>query len=228
MTQEEHIQQTVEKSITAFWDHEKRQSSSIAEFLYSQFLFIRKRWWILQFGCLLLLWLILNMGFSQVVERKAIAIIIPVFTVLILPELWRTRQCRMEEIENSSVYTTKDIYIARMVLFGIVDLFGLTLLWTLVCMQGIEHLIFELLIPFNGVCILMLASLTFYSGREFYLPISLTFIFTLAWFLLLSNEQLYAQISYSLWFGFFLFSLIVLLIISYQLIHRCEEVLVWN
>lgn len=55
MTQEEHIQQTVEKSITAFWDHEKRQSSSIAEFLYSQFLFIRKRWWILQFGCLLLL-----------------------------------------------------------------------------------------------------------------------------------------------------------------------------
>ena len=32
MTQEEHIQQTVEKSITAFWDHEKRQSSSIAEF----------------------------------------------------------------------------------------------------------------------------------------------------------------------------------------------------
>ena len=80
MTQEEHIQQTVEKSITAFWDHEKRQSSSIAEFLYSQFLFIRKRWWILQLGCLLLLWLILNMGFSQVVERKAIAIIIPVFT----------------------------------------------------------------------------------------------------------------------------------------------------
>ena len=123
MTQEEHIQQTVEKSITAFWDHEKRQSSSIAEFLYSQFLFIRKRWWILQFGCLLLLWLILNMGFSQVVERKAIAIIIPVFTVLILPELWRTRQCRMEEIENSSVYTTKDIYIARMVLFGIVGLY---------------------------------------------------------------------------------------------------------
>ena len=47
MTQEEHIQQTVEKSITAFWDHEKRQSSSIAEFLYSQFLFIRKRWWML-------------------------------------------------------------------------------------------------------------------------------------------------------------------------------------
>ena len=142
MTQEEHIQQTVEKSIDAFWNHEKKQKPSIFEFLYSQFLFIQKRWWILQFGCLLLLWILLNLGLSQSIERKAIAIIIPLFTLLILPELWKSRQNNMEDIENSSVHTTRDIYLARLILFGAVDLFGLTVLWLVLFPQGIENLIF--------------------------------------------------------------------------------------
>lgn len=228
MTQEQHIQQTIERSIEAFWKHEKQQKPTLFDFLYTQFIYIQKRWWLLQIGCLLLLWIFLNLGFSQAIERKGIAIGIPIFTVLILPELWKTRQYRMEEIENSSVHTTKDIYVARLFLFGIVDLFGLTSLWIFTFRQGIENLIFEMLIPFNGICILMLGSLTFFKGREFYLPISLSFLFTIGWVFLLSNEQLYASISYSLWCVLFIVSIGILAIIIYQLIHRCKEVSVWN
>lgn len=228
MTQEEHIQQTVEKSIDAFWNHEKKQKPSIFEFLYSQFLFIQKRWWILQFGCLLLLWILLNLGLSQSIERKAIAIIIPLFTLLILPELWKSRQNNMEDIENSSVHTTRDIYLARLILFGAVDLFGLTVLWLVSFPQGIENLIFELLIPFNGICALMLGCLTFYSGREFYLPISLCFLFTIGWFLIVSNEFLYTKLSYSFWFMLFLFSSLLLISMICKLMQKCKEVPAWN
>ena len=227
MTQEEHIQQTVEKSMMPFGIM-KKQKPSIFEFLYSQFLFIQKRWWILQFGCLLLLWILLNLGLSQSIERKAIAIIIPLFTLLILPELWKSRQNNMEDIENSSVHTTRDIYLARLILFGAVDLFGLTVLWLVSFPQGIENLIFELLIPFNGICALMLGCLTFYSGREFYLPISLCFLFTIGWFLIVSNEFLYTKLSYSLWFMLFLFSSLLLISMICKLMQKCKEVPAWN
>lgn len=228
MTQEEHIQQTIKKSIDAFWEHEQKQKPSIFEFLYSQFLFIQKRWWGLQFGCLLLLWILLNFGFSQSIERKAIAIIIPIFALLILPELWKSRQTNMEDIENTSVHTTRDIYLARLILFGAVDLFGMTILWLVTFPQGIENLIFELLIPFNGVCTLMLGSLVYYSGREFYLPIGLCFLFTIVWFLIISNDNLYTELSYSLWFLLFLFSSILLLSMICKLMQKCKEVPVWN
>ena len=98
MTQEEHVQQTIEKSIEAFWNHEKEEKPSIFEFLYFQYLFIQKRWWALQFISLIILWTLLNLGFSQAVERKAIAVIIPIFALLILPELWKSRKNNMEDI----------------------------------------------------------------------------------------------------------------------------------
>ena len=134
----------------------------------------------------------------------------------------------MEDIENSSVHTTRDIYLARLILFGAVDLFGLTVLWLVSFPQGIENLIFELLIPFNGICALMLGCLTFYSGREFYLPISLCFLFTIGWFLIVSNEFLYTKLSYSLWFMLFLFSSLLLISMICKLMQKCKEVPAWN
>ena len=224
MTQEEHVQQTIEKSIEAFWNHEKEEKPSIFEFLYFQYLFIRKRWWALQFMCLIILWTLLNLGFSQAIERKAIAVIIPIFTLLILPELWKSRKNNMEDIENSSVHTIRDIYLARLILFGAIDLFGLTTLWLFTFPQGIENMIFELLIPFNGICILMLGCLAFYPGREPYLPISLCLLFTIGWLLIISNENLYRSLSYPLWLLLFLFSCILLIFMVCHLIQKCKEV----
>ena len=42
MTQEEHIQQTVQKSIDSFWKSQKEQQLSIFEFLYIQFNLFKK------------------------------------------------------------------------------------------------------------------------------------------------------------------------------------------
>ena len=43
-----------------------------------------------------------------------------------IPELWKNRSCHCIEIEEPSYYSLRQIYSARMVLFGIVDVFLLT------------------------------------------------------------------------------------------------------
>lgn len=228
MTQEEHIQQTVQKSIDSFWKSQKEQQLSIFEFLYIQFQFIQKRWWLLQLGCLLLLWILLNLGFSESIERKIVAIIIPFFSILILPELWKTRRFKMDEIENSTIHTTRDIYLARLILFGAFDLFGLTILWSIIYPLGITNLILELLIPFNGICIIILGTLNVYKGRELYLPLGLCTLFTIIWIMTISNEQLYIRFSLQLWIILFFISTSLLIFIIIRLIHNCKEVLAWN
>lgn len=46
-----------------------------------------------------------------------------VFVIIMISELWKNRSCHSMEIEQAAYYSLRQIYVARMVLFGLVDVF---------------------------------------------------------------------------------------------------------
>lgn len=60
----------------------------------------------------------------------------PLFVVLVLPELWKNRSSGALEIECTAYYSLRQIYAARMVLFGLVDLALLTLFFSAALLAG--------------------------------------------------------------------------------------------
>ena len=48
-------------------------------------------------------------------------ILAPSFVILILPELWKNRSNGAMEVEGATFFSIKNIYAARMLLFGMVD-----------------------------------------------------------------------------------------------------------
>lgn len=54
-----------------------------------------------------------------------------VFAILLIPELWKNRAANAMEVESSTYYSLRQIYAARMLAFGVVDI-GLLSVFTVV------------------------------------------------------------------------------------------------
>lgn len=83
----------------------------------------------------LLWWLLQSAGTAYEVQR-AMGTLAPLFVVLVLPELWKNRSSGALEIECTAYYSLRQIYAARMVLFGLVDLALLTLFFSAALLAG--------------------------------------------------------------------------------------------
>ncbi len=101
------LQETIRLSKAAFYEMESREQLSRAEFLYQQSQYIRKRWWILQGGLLMLLWILLAVSESGVVVQKSMGVAAPLFAVLLLPVLWKNRNAQATEIEGTAFYSLR-------------------------------------------------------------------------------------------------------------------------
>lgn len=69
------------------------------------------------------------------------------FAILIIPELWKNRSCRCMEIEAASCYSLEQVYEARMRLFGITDIFFITLFWG-TASEGLHFELLQLIVQF--------------------------------------------------------------------------------
>ena len=77
------------------------RQASYFEFLFEQFRFIKKRWWALQGGILFLLWVLLaDPAGGENIERVLGAMSV-MFSVMIIPEIWKNRRCSAVEIEKA-------------------------------------------------------------------------------------------------------------------------------
>ena len=78
-----HIQKTIELSKQAFYKGLESRQSTWSQFLTGQIRFIRKRWWVLQFLILTLLWSVMYLGNSKSVLRREAAALIPLFGMML-------------------------------------------------------------------------------------------------------------------------------------------------
>ena len=118
-SKEEKIQETICKSKNAFFMAEQERTLSYHEFLWTQLRVIQKRWWVLQFMLLVALWIALSSIHDEIYIKRSMGVAAALFVILIIPELWKNRSCECMEIEAASYYSLKQVYAARMLLFGV-------------------------------------------------------------------------------------------------------------
>lgn len=198
----EALNKTLQRAKEGFWIGETKRYVSLPEFIYEQMLYIKKVWWFLQAGILVLLGLMMKTAVSETYIERCMGITAPIFIILILPELWKNVSSRSLEIEGASLFPLQKIMAARMILFGMVDLVLLTVFAgigiTSINISALEMLIHFVLPMMVTTCI----CLRLFSGRIFrgITPSVIACLLWLAiWTLVVLREDVYLIVSVPAW-----------------------------
>lgn len=190
--------ETVYKALQSLRECHTEQSISYFEFLFQQAAYVEKRWWAFQGAVLIMLWLFLWKAAENQMQIRLISIFIPLFVILMIPELWKNIRCRSVEVENTSYFTLRQVYSARLLLFAGADLILLSLFMGMSVYSGIfsvKDAILQMGIPFTvtcGICFTVLCSKL--AGGE-YFAVGMCLFFTGIWTWLTVQEKLYEQLS---------------------------------
>lgn len=201
---ESKLQKTIAVSRAAFVAGEAEQTVSRAEFMYQQSRYVKKHWWLLQAALLLFVCLLLHRTEGDLHIRRSLGVAAPLFVILILPELWKSRRSDAMEVEGTTFYTIRQVYAARLTLFAGVDLLLLTaFFFGASCFARITvwELLIQFLLPFNVACCICFRSL--YGGRSNSeaFSILLCSVWCGLWVLVISSDALYNAVSVPVWTG---------------------------
>ncbi len=224
--QEEKFLQTVSVSKQALYESICQETISYFDFLHMQARFIKKRWWLLQTAVLLFLWGNSFITQSYTTFYSNTAILIPVFVILIIPELWRSVHTKSWEVENSSFYTLRQIYSARLLLFGIVDLLMLSTFFaaaSITLQISIYDIIIHCVLPFNITCCICFGILCSKRFCSEYIAISFCMIEAVIWHQIIINQKLYESVSEVIWLAGLCLSFIYLVFVIRRVIKTCSE-----
>lgn len=199
---EEKISKTIQASKTAFYAAQEESSLSQTEFIFQQAKFIKKQWWLLQALTLLGLWLILKFSNSDWSIQRSIGLLSPLFVVMIIPEIWKNRSAESMEIECTTCFSLRQVYAARLILFGIVDLVLLTVFFASATPLGklsVWELVVQFFVPFNVTGCICFSTLynKKWGSEAFALMLSGIWIALWAWIVL--DEKIYMTISVPAW-----------------------------
>lgn len=208
---------------------QEHMCSSYFEFLYEQCKFIKKRWWMLQGGLLLILWFLLYDLDSMESIGRIMGAFSVFFSILIIPEIWKNRRFSAFEIEKASYYSLRQICAARLLLFAIADMMMVTVFFGLVVVTlqiPLSSVVTNFLIPFNvssGVCFHLLCK----KGVDMeYIAVCLCMAFVIVWSMIVANDVIYYVIVEPLWLALILISFGYLIFCVHKYQQECE--LIWE
>lgn len=226
--QEDKIQETICRSKNAFFMAEQEKMLFYHEFLWVQLNVIQKRWWILQFLVLMALWAALTSIQDEIYITRSMDVAASLFVILIIPELWKNRSCECMEIEASSYYSLKQVYAARMLLFGMVDIFFITLFLGTVSI-GLHFELLELIIQFlfplcitACICFGILCSKRFFSET---VAVILCMAWSAVWLFIVLNESIYIMITIPIWLALLGLAAFFLAFTVYRILKNCNKYL---
>lgn len=223
---EQNIQETVKKSIDVFCSAEQERLLTYWEFLWAQLKLIRKRWWIFQLLLLLALWLVWPSLQGEQLMQRTLGVMASLFVILIIPELWKSRTYQSMEIEAASYYSLRQIYAARMLLFGIVDIVLITLFcglsfvaWNVAFSQLLVQFILPMVVT-SCICFGILCSRYPFSETS---AVMMCIAWSAVWLLVVLNENIYAAITFPLWLAFLGIAFAFLAFTIYRTIYGCNN-----
>lgn len=225
---EEKIQETIRRSKNAFLTAERERVLSYREFLWIQLKVIQKKWWILQFLILVALWMFLTSVNNDLYVKKGMGVMASLFVILIIPELWRNRSYECLEIEAASYYSLKQVYAARMLLFGIIDIFLITVFCGTAAAGlhlGLSELVIQFLFPLSitaCICFGILCSKYCFSETA---AMILCILWSAVWLFIVLNESLYTLIAVPVWFTLLGFAVLFLTFTVYRILKSCNQYL---
>ncbi len=219
------VVQTVMKLCSDIMSRQDNRRASYFEFLLEQFKFIKKRWWVFQGGILLLLWCLLaDLAEGENTERVLGAMSV-IFSVMIIPEIWKNRRCSAVEIEKTAFYTLRQICAARTLLFGAVDLVMITIFFgvSVYTLQiSAYRIIVDFLVPFNVSCCICFRLLYSRWNDMEYVAVFLSMVCIFIWSLIVSADSVYQRISMPIWIGLLIVSFVYLVFCVHKSQCDCE------
>lgn len=199
---EEKVIQTIAVSKAAFLSGEVEQRVSPGEFLIMQSRLIQKRWWFLQGLLLAFVCLFLCHMETDYLIRRALGLAGPLFTIPLLPELWKNRNFDAMEVECTTYYTIRSIYAARLTLFAGVDLLLLSAFFaaaSVVAKISLWEMLIHFVLPFNVTCCICFRTLYAKRIRSEALAMLLCILWTGVWAMLIMSNSVYSAISVPMW-----------------------------
>lgn len=232
---EEKILKAIQKSKQAFLESEQSQTIYSFEFLFVQAKYIRKYWWVLQAVILLILWGFLYSTQSLSVMNRGFSIFAPIFAIILIPELWKNIRTQSTEIENVAYFTLRKVYASRLIIFGMTDLILLSLFLVITFMTikiPIFDVLIQFLVPFNFSCCICFTILCSNRFKSEYLALSLCLIWSLIWYRVVINEELFLAITKVVWIGLLILSFLYMIFLIRKILKNCnnycEVNLLWN
>ncbi|OPJ61444.1 hypothetical protein [Clostridium oryzae] len=211
------LEETVLKSKSIFEENAQKKKASEWEFLISQFFIIKKSFWILQALVIVIFISWVNIFNSSEISGDVsvyFAVFVPLFVISAIPEVWKNIQFRALEIENTTYFTLKKVYVARILIIGMYDLLlASILLCTIAYITStpLYMLIIYFLVPFNTtccICFIALGSKRRLNSSSF--AVSLCTIWTGICYGLAKNIKIYEMVQEKLWYVLIMLSFVYL------------------
>lgn len=223
---EEQILEVIGKSKEVFYRHEQESLLNYREFLWTQFRIVQKKWWLLQGVLLVLAGMALTAMQEEFYMQRSLGVTGVLFVILIIPELWKNRSSSSMEIEAASYYSLRQVYAARMLLFGMVDVLLITVFC--VVLKGslqftFTEVISQFLVPVAvTACICFGTLCNKYSVSET-VSIVLCILWSALWWLITINEKIYTAISLPVWTALLGISVVFLAAAVYKTLNNCNQ-----
>lgn len=219
---EQKITETIRKSMETYCLAEQERFLTYWEFLWEQLRLIRKRWWLFQLLLLMLVWAVLPTIKTEQLVQRILGVAASLFIILIIPELWKNQTYQSMEIEATSYYSLRQIYAARMLLFGIVDIALITFFCTSAAIR-MDILFSQLLVQFlfpmtvtTAICFRILCSKYLSSETT---AMMMCIAWSAIWLVVILNEKIYAVIIFPLWLTFIGIAFVFLAFMIYRTLH---------
>lgn len=223
---EHHMKETVRKSMEAYCRAEQEKQVTRREFLWMQLRLIRKRWWLLQTLLLLFAAVLLPYASDNRHVVRMLGVIGVLFIVLIIPEFWKNISCDCMQVEAACLYSLRQIYAARMFLFGIVDVFLISLFCVIIG-KSIPFTLPEILVQFlfPAVAAACICFGTLCSRRPVNEGTSIIFclLWSAVWWIIINNETIYSAITFPMWCILFGTAMVFLAGAIYKTIYDCNK-----
>lgn len=199
----ESVVRNVMKQCAGIMSRQDDRRASYFGFLHEQFKFIRKRWWALQGGSLLLLWMLLaDYGEGANADR-----VLGALSVI------------------SSYYSLRQICSARILMFAAVDLTMITIFFAVsfsTLQISAYRIVIDFLVPFNISCCICFRLLYSKWQEMEYIAVFLSTACIFAWSLIVSTDFIYERISMPVWIGLLLLSFVYLIYCIWKSQCNCE------
>ncbi len=224
---EEKIKAAIEISKESFLLTEAEKSLSYRSFLYIQFRLIKKRWWMLQILILIALWAIFPFAEDALYAYRSMGVVAALFIILIIPELWKNRANQCMEIESATYYSLRQVYSARMLLFGIVDVFIITVFCGVASVTlklSLTDLLIQFLFPLVVTACICFGILCNKRGFNEVVAVGMCMIWSAVWWLILLDERIYHDIMIPVWVTLFCIALVFMVFTIYSSIYHCDRI----
>lgn len=221
------IQKTIEASKERFLLVEGAKTLSYHSFFYIQFKLIQKKWWFFQICILVTLWSILLLIDDVLYAYRSMGVGATLFIILIIPELWKNRTNQCMEIESTTYYSLRQVYAARMMIFGIIDILFLTVFCGITSIS-IKISLVELLVQFifpvmitACICFGVLGSRYCFSEM---VAIVMCIVWSTVWWCIILDDFIYDIIAIPIWIMLLGIAVLFLSFMVYRSLYQCEKI----